>query len=448
MGDVALAPQRPCILVVDDEDALRRIFVRVLSKTGHEVIEAASGARAVELLGERKFDVILSDLGLGDMDGLELLRIAHERQPDVAVVLITGAPQLESAMAAVAHDAFEYLAKPVDLDRLVTSVQRAIERHRTDAERRRLAESASRQRTGPEVGQVAVGDVLAGKYRLLRVVGTGGMGTVYEAIRDDLRMPVAVKVLHSRFVDRPDILARFRREAEIIATIDHPNIVKIVDVGPNDGPAFLVMELLHGETLATAIDEGAELSEERVAFIASQVLAALSAAHDARVIHRDLKPDNVFLTAIAGIADVVKVLDFGVAKVLGPLDPKLTETGIVVGTPAYIPPEYARGDAIDERADIYGVGVIMYEALARRPPFIAGGYNALLHAIQKNEPPPIRRIDVSDEMIALIARAMAKAPQDRFASAAEMRGALDPWLPRPSDRAGFSPTIQIKRGDR
>ena len=280
---------------------------------------------------------------------------------------------------------------------------------------------------------VGPGTLLDGRYRVGRLLGAGGMGTVYEAQREDLAgMQVAVKVLHSKLTERPDLLVRFRREAEVVATIEHPNIVKVIDFVARPGePEFLVMELLRGTTLAAAIENDPPFSERRVAFIASQVLGALAAAHAVRVVHRDLKPENLLLTTLAGIEDVVKLVDFGIAKLLVPPDDRrLTETGLVLGTPAYMAPEYARGEPASASGDLYALGCVMYEALTRRQPFTGANYNAILFAIQDKAPPPIQasRPDVSLEFSFIVERALAKDPKARFPSAQAMAEELKPWL--------------------
>jgi serine/threonine-protein kinase len=274
--------------------------------------------------------------------------------------------------------------------------------------------------------------VLADRYRIVSMLGSGGMGTVYEAERLDLgNMRVALKVLHAKLAERSDLVQRFRREAELIASIRHPNIVQVFDfVAPDDEPTLIVMELLKGSTLA-ALTPRERLSERRVAFIAHQVLDALGAAHAMNIVHRDLKPENIFLTTLSNISDVVRLLDFGIAKLLTEeRDLKLTETGTVLGTPAYMAPEYARGEPTDARGDVYAMGCVMYEALTQRPPFGAANYNAMLFAIQAKQPEPIatHRPDVSPELAAVVARAMEKDPAARFPSAMAMQSALAPWV--------------------
>jgi len=427
--------QHGCILVVDDEDALRRVLVRKLRAEGYSIVEAQNGADAAALLETQPIDVVVSDIAMPNLGGVELLQLVRQQKPDVPVLLMTGAPQLDSAVQAVEHGAFAYLVKPFTLEKLATSVARAVKEHRNAVARRQAAFSAVRSRSSPPArssadDQITTGTLL-GRYRVVREIGSGGMGTVYEAEREDVAgMRVAVKVIDSRLATRPDLVSRFRREARLIAALRHPNIVAIHDVVFDDPPLFFVMELLEGAPLTEAIAAG-QISERRCAFIASQVLDALAAAHAARIVHRDLKPDNVFLTKMSGIDDVVKLLDFGVAKSLGD-EPSasLTQAGFVVGTPAYMAPEHARGERFDARSDVYAVGCVMYEMLARKQPFVAANFNALLHAIQNEEPEDLRKLrpDVSRAMVALIARAMAKNPDARFASAREMRDELDVLL--------------------
>jgi len=430
--------ERGCVLLVDDEESLRHALSKTLQRKGYEVLEASNGACALEVLRARDVDVVVSDIRMPDMDGIALLQVVRERTPDVPFLLLTGTPDVATAVKAVGYGAFEYLTKPGDLPRLGESVGKALEAHRLATTRRRLLDSASGRGRNAEPRRsldqpVGPGTLLDGRYRLGRLIGAGGMGTVYEAQREDLAgMIVAVKVLHSKLTARPDLLRRFRREAEVVATLHHPNIVKVIDfVARPDEPEFLVMELLRGTTLATAIENDPPFSERRVAFIASQVLGALAVAHSVQVIHRDLKPDNLLLTTVAGIEDVVKLVDFGIAKLLAPPDgQRLTETGLVLGTPAYMAPEYARGEPASASGDLYALGCVMYEALTRRQPFSGANYNAILFAIQDEAPRPIQtfRPDVSPEFSSIVDRALAKDPKARFPSAQAMAEDLRAWL--------------------
>ncbi len=433
------------VLVVDDNDTLRRALVRALSARGHTTTGARDGRAAVEILRGGELDVIVSDIRMPDMDGMELLQAAREIDPDLAVLLITGTPELETAMKAVEYGAFEYLAKPLDMNRLDGSIRRAVSVVRSARARRSAFVSAGHDSvSGTRLDdRTWTGATLAGRYKIGALIGEGGMGAVYEAEREDLgNMKVAIKVLHPGFSSREDLMQRFRREAEVVAALDHPNIVKVLDFhSSSDGPTFFVMERLRGAALGSVLATESQLSIPRSAFIGFQILAALSAAHRAGVIHRDLKPDNVFLTSVSGMRDIVKLLDFGIAKHTGvPSEQKLTQTGVVLGTPAYMAPEYARGGKVDARSDVYAVGCVLYEALTGKEPFTAENYNALLFAIQEKDPVSLTEVrpDVPLALAEVIQKAMAKNPDLRFSTADEMAGALEPWVV-PESSVGHTP---------
>ncbi len=430
------------VLLVDDNDELRAGFNRMLRRAGHIVIEARNGRDATALAATEQFDLVVSDVHMPDMNGIELLRIIHEGDPDLPVLLVSGEPDLASAMKAVEYGALEYIVKPVSLERFRASVAHGLEvrRARLQAKLAVRAQSGERVRERPLLeSDELTGRLLGGRYRIGALLGSGGMGAVYEAVREDLaRMPVAIKVLHASLATDADAIRRFQREAHAVAAIAHPNIVRIIDFQATPAePAFLVMERLHGVTLGDAVRAGRRFSVEETARIAVQVLAALEAAHAAKIVHRDLKPDNVFLTSVVGMSDVVKVLDFGVAKLSGVgWDEKLTQTGMVMGTPAYMAPEQARGAAADARSDLYAVGCLMFEALTGRAPFVADNYNALIYEIQQSSPPPLKtlRTDVEEVFVAIIGKAMARTLEARFQSARTMADALTLWAAPHSNR--------------
>jgi serine/threonine-protein kinase len=445
--------------LVDDQAELRKLFERALVKGGHQVVAVGSAREAIALVGQGRFDVVISDVRMPDMGGVELLERLHAEDAALPVLLVSGSPDLDTAMKAVKYGAFEYLVKPVSFDDLRASAARAVEQRRKhEQEGHALAQYRSGERLRARAGaggerESWTGELLGGRFRVGRLLGAGGMGAVYEATREDLgQMRVAIKVLHSTLASDETLLSRFRREAQTIGTINHPNIVSILDFQAQEGePAFLVMELLDGVSLRHELTRQGQFSQARTVFIAAQMLAALAAVHRAHVIHRDVKPENVMLTSISGLSDIVKVLDFGVAKVLNAVPgDTLTQAGTVLGTPTYMAPEHARGAPIDIRSDLYSVGAIMYEALAGRAPYSGDNYNALLFAIQQGTPVPLGelRADVEPELIDVVMHAMATDASLRFQTAEEMLEALGPWVskangsaPPESSAAVYAPTM-------
>jgi serine/threonine-protein kinase len=284
------------------------------------------------------------------------------------------------------------------------------------------------------------GTVLGGRYKLGPLMGHGGMGSVYEAIQVDLGRRVAVKVLDPRLALDPAHVERFRREAHAAASLGHPNIVQVTDFFWQPGsPPFLVMEHLQGQSLAQLMERSGPLGGRHAAVIATQALDALGAAHRAGIVHRDIKPDNLFLVQVQALGEVVKLLDFGIAKLVegahttGPgSGSPITSTGTMLGTPAYMAPEQARGGAIDYRADLYALGACLYHALSGGLPFSATSAPAMLFAIVEQQPEPLARLrpDLPPGLCAIVARRWRRS-----------RAAHRSHLPRRfRDRPGVRPT--------
>jgi eukaryotic-like serine/threonine-protein kinase len=236
--------------------------------------------------------------------------------------------------------------------------------------------------------QLAEGQVLAGRYRLVKLLGEGGMGAVWEAVHLITLKPVAMKFLKSGAGDTT-IKERFFREARAASAVRHPNVVQIHDVVELDGDPFMIMDLLEGESLEALLERQPKLSVRRTSWILGYVVAAVRAAHAVGIVHRDLKPANIFLSRERD-QEVVRVLDFGIAKILedvgAKLDGKLTSTGAVLGTPYYMPPEQLWGEVVDTRADVWALGVVLYECLAGRRPIEGENMGQLLKAVAMHEP--------------------------------------------------------------
>ena len=277
------------------------------------------------------------------------------------------------------------------------------------------------------------GTLLQDKYRLIRQIGEGGMGTVYEAQHEQIRRRVAVKLLSPDLARDADAVTRFHREAEAAGQIGHDNICEVMDfgIGPGGAP-YLVMPLLRGRPLSQVIREAGPMPVARACDIVAQVLAALAAAHAQGIVHRDLKPDNVFITKVGDREDFVKVLDFGISKIvqsatLGGRNKELTRTGSVLGTPQYMAPEQARGAKdIDARVDIYAAGLILYEMLTATVPFDGETVNEVLWKIWNHPvtPPRSLRPDLSPELEHVVLTAIARERDQRFRTAEAFRRAL------------------------
>lgn len=278
-----------------------------------------------------------------------------------------------------------------------------------------------------------LGTVLAERYRVDRLIGEGAMGRVFEAEHIHMRKRVAVKVLHRELTTVPEIMQRFEREARAAAQIEHPHVAAATDFGKlSDGGVYLVLEFIEGKPLSRLIDEG-PVKLARVLMIAIQVASALEAAHERGIVHRDLKPDNLLLVQSDDETDFVKVLDFGIAKV--PTEPNetgrpITQVGMVYGTPEYMAPEQALGQEVDARADLYALGVVMFELLTGRRPY--DGPVASLLGKQLSTPLPkmadVAKVRVPAEVEELVRQLLIPEPARREASAQVIREKLEALL--------------------
>jgi len=310
-----------------------------------------------------------------------------------------------------------------------------------------------------KVAEGLLGQTIDQRYRVESLLGEGGMGLVYRVTHTRLNKPLAMKVLRRENTGDPEVLARFRREAESASNIGNQHIIDISDFGElADGSTYFIMECLDGLDLIDAIDSVDRMPEERALCIAIQVCRALGAAHDAGIIHRDLKPENVFLIRRDDVEDFVKVLDFGIAKV-GNGPNRLTRAGEVLGTPHYMSPEQCEGEGVDHRTDIYALGVLLYEMVTGHVPHDADTMMGILtkHMYEEPIPPKIRVPHVSDELEELIMRCLEKQPERRYQTMHEVLDDLervkaglapvgpDTWTlpptrpPRPWNRSPVSP---------
>ncbi|HEY9293271.1 MAG TPA: Stk1 family PASTA domain-containing Ser/Thr kinase [Microlunatus sp.] len=279
--------------------------------------------------------------------------------------------------------------------------------------------------TQPETPRRVVG----GRYELGELLGRGGMAEVRRAVDNRLGRPVAVKELRTDLATDPTFQARFRREAQSAAGLNHPNIVAVYDTGEETDRAsgvqipYIVMELVEGPTLRDILREGRKILPERAMELTSGVLDALTYSHRAGIVHRDIKPANVMLTQSGN----VKVMDFGIARAVADTSATMTQTAAVIGTAQYLSPEQARGETVDARSDLYSAGCLMYELLLGRPPFTGESPVSVAYQHVREAPVPPSHLDpsVGPEIDAIVLKALAKEPDDRYQSAREMKSDIN-----------------------
>ncbi|HVB28046.1 MAG TPA: protein kinase [Mycobacteriales bacterium] len=283
----------------------------------------------------------------------------------------------------------------------------------------------------PEVGRV-----LGGRYRLIELLGEGGMATIYRAHDNQLDRDVAVKLLRPQYGRDAGFIARFRQEAQSAASLNHPNVVNVYDYGTDEAGPFIVMELVAGENVAEILHDRGFLPPLAAAGIAEQVAEGLSVAHARGIVHRDIKPSNILLTGDGR----AKVVDFGIARAL--VEAQLTLPGTTLGSVHYFSPEQARGEPVTAGSDVYSLGLVLFEMLTGRRAWTGDTAGAVALARLGNPPPhpSTFRADVPPALDAIVGRALALDPQDRFASAATMAAALGAFLADPAAPAHLGPT--------
>jgi eukaryotic-like serine/threonine-protein kinase len=291
------------------------------------------------------------------------------------------------------------------------------------------------------------GELVAGRYELQEVVGTGGMSSVYRAVDTLLERNVALKILHPHYGEDAEYVERFRREARSVAQLSHPNIVTVIDRGEADGQQYIVFEYVDGESLKQLVDRTGPLPARRAVELGLQVAEALAFAHNAGLVHRDVKPQNVLVTEDGE----AKVTDFGIARSLD-VEHGVTQTGTVLGTSNYLSPEQARGQTVTPATDVYSLGVVLYELLTGEVPFPGENFVAVAMKHINEEPPSLleRRPDVPMRLVAAIDRALAKDPVQRFPSmgafCTELRACLAELGTPDADRTFIQPSPVLKQG--
>jgi serine/threonine protein kinase/CheY-like chemotaxis protein len=410
MAPTSLSAATPTLLVVDDNDANRDMLARRLEKRGYRVLKAALGAAALATIAAEAVDLVLLDIEMPGMSGLDVLREIRKTRTGLQLPILMATARSDSTdvVEALEAGANDYVVKPLDFPVVLARVEAHL----------RLRSVATPGAAASAGGGTGPGAVLGGKYRLDDLIGSGAFGSVYRARHVDLAHDVAVKVLLTAARSGSEARARFQREGIAACRVKHPNAVAVTDFGVTDsGAAFLVMELLQGRSLYDEMKEVGGFTAPRCAEILTPLCSALAEAHAAGIVHRDIKPANVFLQRTAR-GETVKVLDFGIAK-MADEDARsgiLTVDGGILGTPAYMAPERFRGDPIDGAADVYSVGVMLYQMLTGRLPFPCDAeLMALIMMHLHREAPALRAVDpeIVPEIDQIVMSALRKDPRQR-----------------------------------
>jgi serine/threonine-protein kinase len=446
------------LLIEDSETDADLIMCYLADETGgvrFEVEWVQSLAEGLMHLDAGSIDAVLSDLSLPDADGLETFHRIRQRAEGVPVVVLTGLEDTAVAMEAVKDGAQDYLFKGDISGRLLVRAMRfAIERKRAGQAQRIAAQADAAQKVEPHrprlknvcleclkefpdevdncpedgspLSKLAcdrmLGTVLADRYEILSVLGSGGMSSIYKAKHVELGKLFAIKVIHAHFASDLLMVKRFRQEAQAVSLLSHPNVISVQDFGITpDGQPYIVMDFLDGIDLRSLI--GKPMPHQNAIPIFTQICDGLAHAHEHQVIHRDLKPDNIMIIP-EDTGFRVKIVDFGLAKSMQTTQ-KLTRTGDVFGSPHYMSPEHCAGEPLDPRTDIYSLGCIMYECLSGHPPFDSDNPIQVVHKHLHESPPPLAcDLAVPEWLTREVMRALEKDRQRRHASARALKEAL------------------------
>jgi CheY-like chemotaxis protein len=422
------------VFVVDDNERNLSLLVAILRERGYKVRLANSGRAALAMIRAKPPEIVLLDIDMPGMSGYEVCRELKQFDDtrDIPVVFLSALDDIFDKVKAFEAGGVDYVTKPYQPLEVLARVSTQLGLARLRKELARKNDELARKNVDltrafedsdaifATLSRVLPGTTLDAKYRLEERIGAGGFGVVYKATHLDLGHSVAVKVLRATAANlSPAAMERFRLEGVSACRFGHPNAVSVYDFAVSSkGIAYLVMELLDGRTLADEIAEVRTVSVARAVEVVRPICGALAAAHAAGVIHRDVKPENVFLHR-AGGREVVKVVDFGVAKLVATTPPTASQQTSVnrfVGTPAYIAPERLLERPYDGLADVYSIGVMLYRMLSGRLPFGKDdALAALVVASLRDEPEPLARHapGVPPRLAALVMGALAKDPAAR-----------------------------------
>ena len=444
------------LIVEDDLDLCERVELW-LTHEEHDIESASDGFAALELITSRTYDLIILDWDLPGMSGLDICKTFRSGHGNTPILMLTGHGNVSDKEAGFDAGADDYLTKPFHLKELSARVRAMLRRSSlTEATKQSSARAHPDvfYKRCPECGlsyaldkehcdedqtllstekvDPALRAVFAEHYEIESVIGSGGMSVVYKARHKLMDRIVAIKLLDPRLVRLQSAVRRFQLEAQAASRLNHPNVIVVHDFGitPDNQP-YLVMDFLNGKSLQALLDENTQLPSDRARKIFRQTAAGLGHAHKCGVIHRDVKPNNIIIDWDFAGEETVKIVDFGIAKLVGnSTSPgeRLTKAGEIFGTALYMSPEQCRGKDVDRRSDIYSLGCVMFETLTGLPPFEGENDLDTIQMQLSAQPPSMseRRPDlkIAPELEKIVNRALEKAADNRYQSMEELQSDL------------------------
>ncbi len=402
----------PHILIVDDNAYNLEVLSRRLERRGYQVTCVENGTEALTLIHEGKLDLVLLDIMMPGMSGLEVLAEARRSfsKMTLPIIMVTSKGESEDVVQALNQGANDYIMKPIDFPVALARIQAQISQ-KQEVNRYTKTKITYSLNQGDDFGD----------YTLREKIGQGGMGAVYKAYDPGLDRVVALKVILPGNELTKAQIERFTREARAIAKIRHPNIITVYDIGENP-QYFFTMDLIEGENLSQRIKAG-PLDVQTTIEVSAKMASALDAAHAKGIVHRDLKPSNIMLDRFCE----PHLMDFGLAK-LESEEEQITRTGDLLGTPEYMAPEQVDPSfgEVNHRSDVYALGSILYEMLTGKPPFVGTPIRVLWQKLNESpQRPSAINPQVPPELDEICLRAMARDPEDRFLTALDMKEALE-----------------------
>lgn len=439
--------------MVDDDPVTLALVEQALENAGHQVWTSENASQVSRWVLEYDIDALVLDVMLPDTSGFELLRRlrSEPRTGGLPILILSARGDTQDRVHGLREGADDYLSKPFDVEELALRVDRLVAQRAGQKQDDVGIEMEDLERS--LVDHQVVGKVYLGRYQALEMVGEGAMGMVFRGWDPRLKRPVALKTLriqtHGLDFDRPSMISNLLQEAVTVAKLNHPNLVAVHDVAHGPQTAFIAMEYVNGISLATHLQDQAQLPQSQVIVLARAVAEALDAAHRHHVVHHDVKPGNVLLGYDGGI----KVTDFGVAHLGNTL---AGDEDKVFGTPGYLPPETLLNEGYSYSGDLFGLGSMLYQCLVGELPFTGRTLpQVVLSTVRDQVEPVSQRVEgIEPALDALILGLLAKKPQDRIGSAAEVIERLadievEAWVPpsRKSKGAATHPTAQVDIGE-